>query len=97
MSVIATFAPIQVTVEFVFTDGDQVARASFDCPPGMLPTTDDIAKAAENIRAQVREQLGDAFDWQRRHAFVNDLLAERSGGMRFAIPGPDKFEAEWAA
>jgi hypothetical protein len=90
------FAPIRVTVEFAFTDGNQVAKAGFECPVGDLPSREDIATAAANVMAQVQSQLGDSFKWQSRHDFMGDEMAERTGGMRFAVPGSDKWEAEWA-
>jgi hypothetical protein len=93
---IATFAPIKVTVEFALTDGNMVAQAGFDCPPGELPTANDIERAAQSVLRQVQDQLGEAFVFQTRHGFVSDLLAERAGGVRFAIPGPDEWLASWA-
>ncbi|MDQ1230976.1 hypothetical protein [Sphingomonas sp. SORGH_AS_0879] len=73
---IAAFAPIKVTVEFSLTDGNMVARAGFDCPPGELPSAADIERAASSVLAQVRDQLGEAFCFQTRHGFVSDLLEQ---------------------
>jgi hypothetical protein len=44
----------------------------------------------------VQAQLGEQFVWQTRHGFVSDEVADRMGGVRVAIPGPDRWEAEWA-
>ena len=93
----APFAPIRISVEFALTDGDQVAKASFDCPPGHLPSADDIAAAAKSVLAQVQDQLGDSFNFQTRYEFVRDEFEERTGMRNFAVPGKDSWEAEWAA
>lgn len=96
-SQIATFAPIRVSIEFAFTDGNQVANASIDCAPGELPTAEYVSKAAVRALQQVQAQLGEQFWWQTRHGFLSDEMAERLHGVRFAIPGPDEWKAEWAA
>ena len=93
---IAPFAPIRVSVEFALTDGNQVARASFDCPVGHLPSAEDIETAAKSILTQVQAQLGEEFWWQTRHGFVSDEMYERTGAS-FSVPGPDAWEAGWAA
>lgn len=95
---IAPHGPFKVTVEFFITDGDQIAKASFDCPPGSIPSADDIAAAAQSVLPQVQSQVGDDFRWQTRHEFVQELFAEKAGrSVNFAVPGPDTFDAEWAA
>lgn len=97
MSDLATFGPIRVSIEFVMTDGEQVAKANYECPPGMMPDEQKIAEAAAYTLAQVQSQLGPQFVWQTRHEFLSDEMAKRSGGVRFAIPGPDTWLAGWAA
>lgn len=94
---IAEFAPIRVSIEFALSNGDQVGRASFDCPPGTLPTADDIEKAAKSVLEQVQSQLGEEFGWQSREDFVRDEFESRTGMRNFAVPGSDKWAAEWAA
>lgn len=93
---IATYAPIRVSTEFSFTDGNQVATATFEFPSGEIPTEDDVRKAARKVLEQVRDQLGEGFWWQTRHGFLTDEFAARTGGVRLAIPGPDVWKAEWA-
>jgi hypothetical protein len=96
MSEIATFAPIRVQVDFALTDGNQVATAGYHFPVGEMPTAADVEQAAAYVLKQVHEQLGEAFFFQTRHGFVSDEMAECTGGVRLAIPGPDEWTAAWA-
>lgn len=88
--------PFTVTIEFNLTDGDQIAKASYECPPGVLPTAEMVTEAARQVRKQIHDQLNDSFRWMGRHEFVQDAMSERTFGVKFAVPGPDKFGMDFA-
>src|SRR5215217_2566182 len=99
MSDIAQHGPFTVSLEFHLTDGETVAKAGVDMPPGELPTAERIADMAQRVFDQVNDQMGGTFRWVTRQEFVQDLLAEHTGlpsAVRFSVPGADTFEAEWA-
>lgn len=95
-TMLAAFAPVKMTAQFTITDGEQIANVSYEFPPGKLVTSDDIQDAASEALEQVRSQLGDGFRFQGRHDYLRALFAERAFGIQFAVPGPDRWSADWA-
>lgn len=95
---IATYGPFKVSVELFLTDGEQIAKAGIDLPPGVVPTAEAIDTLARAAIEQVGGQL-EGFYPMGRHAFVNEIFHEMepgSAGIVFSVPGPDEFDADWA-
>ncbi len=81
--------PFRASITVAFQRGDEIAEATFDFPPGKVPSAADYAQAMDLCEARVVESAP-GFKRLSRHEFVKYCLGLPEG-FDVAVPGPDLF------
>lgn len=90
--------PFKATIKINFTNGETVATAEYELPPGRLPTEADAVEAAGYVAKLLKMQGLEGFRLQTRHEFVAGVLEDRYGeGVDLAVPGPDEWRIDFSA
>lgn len=87
------YGPFEVEIIIYVTDGDQIAKATYNLGKSKPPTSDNIQAALEKTETQIKEQMGGNWHLCTKQEYFDEIMREATGTTeRFALPGGDDWD-----